>query len=436
MSEPTIFARASGGGRAAVAIIRLSGPATAAAVVRLAGSLPAPRVASLRRLRDADGETLDRAIVLWFPAPGSFTGEDAAEFHVHGGRAVVDGVLSALSSLEGLRPAEPGEFTRTAFQNGRMDLPEVEALADLIDADTDAQRRQALRQLDGALGRWASGLRDALIEALALAEACIDFSEEDDLVTGFAEELRCKVATVDGGIVAQLASAGRGEKLREGLVVIIAGPPNVGKSTLLNRLAGRDVAIVSAQAGTTRDVIEVDLDLGGHAVRLVDTAGLRDAADPVEQEGIARARARAASADLVLWLDDGLAGPSSRPGLPGLVWIVATKADLCSPAPSGGDYKVSAATGEGIEELIAGLAAFASESLAGGETALVTRLRHRQALAAAHRHLDAILRNPALAAELVAEELRGALASLESLVGLVGVEEVLGSIFARFCIGK
>ncbi len=436
MSEPTIFARGSGSGRAAVAIIRVSGPATAEAITRLAGRLPAPRAASLRTLRDAQGETLDRALVLWFPAPRSFTGEDAAELQLHGGRAVVDGVLAALSAIAGLRPAEPGEFTRRAFHNGRMDLPEVEALADLIEADTAAQRRQAMRQLDGALGQWARKLRAALIEALALSEACIDFSEEEDLVTDFADELRRVVATVDRDIGTQLASAGRGEKLREGLVVIIAGPPNVGKSALLNRLAGRDVAIVSAHAGTTRDAIEVDLDLGGHVVRLVDTAGLRETSDPVEQEGIARARARAASADLVLWLDDGSGDAGDRPAGHDKAWTLATKADLARPRRAPGDLAVSAATGQGIEKLVARLSDFAAHSLAGGETALVTRLRHRQALEAAHRHLSIVRLSPGLAAELIAEELRGAMTSLESLVGTVSVEDVLGGIFARFCIGK
>lgn len=436
MTKPTIFARASGSGRAAVAIVRISGPATRQAVVRIAGRLPAPRRASLATLRDLVGEALDRALVLWFPAPHSFTGDDAAELHLHGGRAVVDGVLDALSRMDDLRAAEPGEFTRTAFENGRMDLTEVEALADLIEADTVSQRRQALRQLDGALGRWAKGLREALIEALALAEASIDFSDEDDLVSTFAAELRSRVAAVRTSIAAQLALAPRSEKLRAGLVVAIAGAPNVGKSTLLNRLAGREVAIVSAYAGTTRDAIEVDLDLDGHAVRLIDTAGLRDTDDPVEQAGIARAGLRIESADLVLWLDDGndCLGPD-KPDRD-KVWTVATKADLGGRAGTPCDLLVSAETGMGIDALLARLSAFAAESLGSGETALVTRLRHRLALETAAEHLHRFVDEPATPLELIAEDLRAAIDALASLIGSVGVEDILGSIFARFCIGK
>ena len=427
----TIFAPATAPGRSAVAVVRISGPATRDALAALMGRLPAPRRATLAPLRDAR-TALDRALVLWFPSPASFTGEDAAEFQIHGGRAVVAAVLRALADVPGCRPAEPGEFTRRAFLNGKLDLGAVEGLADLIDAQTEAQRRQALRQLDGALGRWVEGLREDLLAALALAEGAIDFAEEDDLVAAFEVELGQLVDGVSRRIAAELAREGRGLRLREGLAVAIAGPPNAGKSTLLNALAGREVAIVSSLAGTTRDALTVDLELGGYPVQLIDTAGLRDTDDPLEREGIARARMRAASADLVLWLH-----AADQPAVPvvdtaGAVWTVATKADL---GPGQGDHRVSALTGDGLDALVAALARFAADALTDGESAVVTRLRHRQALDAAQACLGRIARaGPAF--ELVAEELRGAVEALAGLVGRIGTEEVLGAIFGRFCIGK
>lgn len=432
MPSQTIFAPASGAGRAAVAVVRLSGPATREAVLALVGRLPPPRLATLASLRHG-GDLLDRALVLWFPAPASFTGEDAAEFQLHGGRAVVASVLDALAAVPGCCPAEPGEFTRRAFLNGKMDLGAVEGLADLIDAQTEAQRRQALRQLDGALGRWVTPLRDDLLTALALAEGAIDFADEDDIVGPAAAELDRLVAGVANLIAAELARDAHGTRLRDGLAVAIAGPPNAGKSALLNALAGRDVAIVSAQAGTTRDVLTVDLELAGYPVQLIDTAGLRDTDDPVEREGIARARARAASADLVLWLHD--AGQPSEPDVEtaGTVWSVATKADLGMVL--GAERAVSALTGQGLGDLIAALGRFARQALVGGETAVVTRLRHRTALEAALACLERV-GTAGHDLELVAEDLRGAVDALAGLVGRVDTEEVLGAIFARFCIGK
>src|SRR6185436_3917939 len=301
----TIFALSSGRPPAAIAVVRISGPHAGAALKALIGRLPEPRQAALARVRDpGSGEAIDEALALWFPAPGSETGEDVAELQLHGGRAVIAAVLSALGRIDGLRAAEPGEFTRRAFENGKLDLTAVEGLADLIGAETEAQRRQAYRQLKGLLGQRAETWRTRLIEALALVEARIDFSDEADVpedlirpALKIVRELRDEIAEV-------LAGAGRGERLREGLVVAIAGPPNAGKSTLLNRIARREVAIVSPVAGTTRDVIEVHLDLDGYPVTLLDTAGIRDSADPVEQEGVRRARARAAEADLVLWVQD------------------------------------------------------------------------------------------------------------------------------------
>ncbi len=432
----TIFAPASGAGRAAVAVVRVSGPATRDALARMAGALPAPRTATLRALRSDTGDILDRALLLWFPGPASFTGEDAAEFQLHGGRAVVAAVLQALADVPGCRPAEPGEFTRRAFLNGKMDLGSVEGLADLIDAQTEAQRRQALRQLDGALGRWVERLREDLLSALALAEAAIDFAEEEDVVAPFEQDIERLAGGVSRLIAAQLARDARGAKLRDGMVVAIAGPPNAGKSTLLNALAGRDIAIVSAHAGTTRDAVAVELELGGYPVQLIDTAGLRETDDPVEREGVTRARARAASADLVLWLCHG--GDVLVPDVAtaGAVWTVATKADL-GAGPEERDFTVSAHTGAGLDGLVAALGRFAGEALVGGEDAVVTRLRHRAALASAQGHLGCIV--PAgggRAFELVAEDLRGAVDALAGLVGRIGSEEVLGTIFARFCIGK
>jgi tRNA modification GTPase len=305
MTTDTIFALSSGRPPAAIAVVRISGPRARHALEALTGRVPEPRRAALARVRDSEsGEVLDEALALFFPGPKSETGEDTAELQLHGGRAVIAGVLDALGRLEGLRPAEAGEFTRRAFENGQLGLTEVEGLADLIFAETAAQRRQAFRHLKGLLGERAETWRGRLIQALALIEAGIDFSDEADVpgdlirpALKIARELRDEISSA-------LAGAARGERLRDGLVVAIAGPPNAGKSTLLNRLARREAAIVSPHAGTTRDVIEVHLDLEGYPVTLLDTAGIRASDDPVEQEGVRRARARAAEADLVLWVVD------------------------------------------------------------------------------------------------------------------------------------
>ena len=304
-ARPTIFALSSGRPPAAIAVVRVSGPRAGAALEKLIGRVPEPRQATLARVRDpATGEAIDEALVLWFPAPRSETGEDTAELQLHGGHAVVAGVLDALGRIEGCRPAEAGEFTRRAFENGRLDLTAVEGLADLIAAETLAQRRQAFRQLKGLIGDRAEAWRRALIEAQALVEARIDFSDEADVPENLVDAALHAAQQLRSEIAAALADGGRGERLRDGLVIAIAGPPNAGKSTLLNRLARREAAIVSPYPGTTRDVIEVHFDLGGYPVTLLDTAGIRDSADPVEQEGVRRARVGAASADLVLWVTD------------------------------------------------------------------------------------------------------------------------------------
>src|SRR5438477_7670670 len=307
--EQTIFALSSGRPPSAISIVRVSGPHAGAALTSLAGRIPMPRMATRALLRDAKRQPIDDAVVLWFPSPASATGEDVAEFHVHGSRAVLAALFAALSCIENVRAAEPGEFTRRAFENGKLDLTEAEGLDDLIHADTDRQRRQALRQLKGMLGDRARDWRDRIIAASALIEAGIDFSDEGDIPAELAVPALATIKTLREEIEATLAARGRSERLRDGLLVAIAGPPNVGKSTLMNQLARREVAIVSPHAGTTRDIIEVHLDLSGYPVTVIDTAGIRDTADPVEQEGVRRAQARTADADLILWLTDGT-GPA------------------------------------------------------------------------------------------------------------------------------
>src|SRR3984957_2830733 len=309
--EQTIFALSSGRPPSAIAIVRVSGPLAKPALEALAGRAPQPRMATRVLLRDREGQGMDDAIVLWFPGPASATGEDVAEFDMHGSRAVQAALFAALSELENVRPAEPGEFTRRAFENGKLDLTEAEALDDLIHADTDRQRRQALRQLKGMLGDRARDWRAQIIAASALIEAGIDFSDEGDIPQELMAPALARIETLLGEIQEVLAAQGKSERLRDGLVVAIAGPPNVGKSTLMNQLARREVAIVSPHAGTTRDIIEVQLDLDGYPVTVIDTAGIRETDDPVEQEGVRRARARAAEADLVLWLVDA-PGPAPR----------------------------------------------------------------------------------------------------------------------------
>lgn len=430
----TIYALSSGLLPSAIAIVRVSGPQAGVAANSIAGKMLSPRIASRVVLRTSEGEPIDDAVVLWFPAPASATGEDVAEFHIHGGRAVLAALTKALSSFDNIRPAEAGEFTRRAFENGKIDLTEAEGLDDLIHADTEMQRRQAMRQLGGLLGDRARLWRAQVIEAAALIEAGIDFSDEGDVQGDLMAPALRTIAQLHGEIVAVLDAQGRGERLRDGLVVAIAGAPNVGKSTLLNRLARREVAIVSPHAGTTRDVIEVHLDLGGYPVTLIDTAGIRESNDPVEQEGIRRALARAGEADLVLWLMDGRR--DALPALPdGVVWQIRTKADLDGDDRSGAKFLISAETGVGVSEMIAAVQQFASEHFCSNEASLITRDRHRLLLRDAASMLHRSMK-PHLAPELVAEELRLAARSLGRLLGRVDVEDVLGEIFGRFCIGK
>jgi len=433
-AEPTIFAPATARGRAGVAIVRVSGPMAGPSLERLSGVLPAPRLARFAALTDpASGEAIDQGLVLWFPGPASFTGEDVAEFHVHGGLAVVAALLAALGGIEHCRMAEPGEFSRRAFLNGKLDLTQVEGLGDLIEAETAAQRRQALGQMTGGFARIAEGWALRLTRTLAHVEAAIDFPDED-LPDDLLGPARIVAETLQHEIVARLADGRRGEILRDGLSVALIGPPNSGKSSLMNALAGRDAAIVSAQAGTTRDVIEVHLDLGGYPVILADTAGIRDGADPIEAEGIRRAQARAESADLrLLVLDAG--APEKLEGFAAMrnaaTLLVWNKVDLLDP-PSGG-LAVSAATGQGLGGLIEALAARA-EGMLGGDAPIVTRERHRAALEECVVSLSRAVAgaDPAL----VAEDLRLAVRALGRITGRVDVEDLLDVIFRDFCIGK
>jgi tRNA modification GTPase len=449
----TIFALSSGRLPAAIAVVRICGPNAAVALERLIGRLPQPRQATLACVREpASGEAIDDALALWFPGPHSETGEDMAELQLHGGRAVVAAVLDALGAIGGCRLAEPGEFTRRAFDNARLDLTEVEGLADLIAAETSAQRRQGYRQLKGLIGDRAEAWRRQIIEALALVEARIDFSDEADVPEDLTGPALYAAQQLRSIIAAALEDGGRGERLRDGLVVAIAGPPNAGKSTLLNRLARREAAIVSPYPGTTRDVIEVHLDLGGYPVTLLDTAGIRDSDDPVEQEGVRRASERAAAADLVLWVIDGsaiggAAGESMESTSLSECWVIRNKADLIvdklwincesGSAPSQREFTISAARGAGVEALVKALSAHARDYFGATEAALVTRARHRQALEGTIAALDrAVAQGHSGNEELIAEELRSAAMMLGRLTGRVDVEDVLDMIFRDFCIGK
>jgi tRNA modification GTPase len=436
----TLFAPASGFGRAAVAVIRISGPAARDVLTALAGTRPAPRRLALRTLREpAEGGELDRALVAWFPGPNTYSGEDMAELHLHGGPAVRQGVLAALARIPGCRPAGPGAFTRRAVLNGRMDLAEAEAVADLIDAETEGQRRQALRQLDGALSRQVAAWRAEAIDCLAAAEAALDFSDEGDVDdAGLDAALFGRAARLRDAIAAVLRDGRRGERLRDGFTVVLAGAPNAGKSTLLNALSRRDAAIVSEIPGTTRDAIEVRLDLGGLPVLLVDTAGLRDTVEPIEAAGIARTRARIDSADLVLALvAPGVPVPEIGP-LRSPMLTVRTKADIFAglenfEQPDG--LAVSARTGMGLDALLDAVQAAAEAGLGTGD-ALITRARHRAALEACVAHLDRLRAGAGGLPELAAEDLRLAVRALGEVAGQVGIEDVLDRLFSGFCIGK
>lgn len=447
ITRSTIFALSSGQGKAGVAVVRMSGPGSKRALEQLAGRVPPARQASVRTLRDPlSGAQIDQGLVLWFAGPQSFTGEDCAELHVHGGRGVVAALLAALGRLDGFRLAEPGEFTRRAFENGKLDLTQAEGLADLIDADTEAQRSQALRQMRGALRTAAEEWRQSLVRAMALTEAAIDFSDEGDVSSGALRDARGVVQDLLGKIERALADGRRGEILRDGFTVAILGPPNAGKSSLINALGRREIAIVSDEPGTTRDVVEVRLDLGGIPVLFMDTAGLREAPGKVEREGIRRALERAEHADLVLWVIDATAPliqlPGEIVGRTAEVIRVLNKVDA-GPDILGIDFALSAANGAGVAELLDAIGARAAGVAGGAEDVLVTQARHRALLEDVRAACQAFLgtaeggeRVEVEAVELRAEDLRRAAHALGRLTGRVDVEDVLGAIFGRFCIGK
>ncbi|OSQ40400.1 tRNA modification GTPase MnmE [Thalassospira mesophila] len=460
----TIFALSSGAGRAGVAVIRLSGSQSLPVLCALLGrdTPPRARVAVYAPIADPQsGERLDDAIALYFAGPASFTGEDVVELHVHGGRAVIEGVLDCLARQPGLRLAEPGEYSRRAFQNGKMDLTEAEGIADLIDAETAAQRRQAVRQMAGELGQLYEDWRLRLMRALAHIEADIDFPDED-LPDGIVAVLRSDLQRIANEIAGHLADNRRGERLREGFQIVILGAPNAGKSSLLNRLARRDAAIVSDIAGTTRDAIEIHLDLGGFPVTMVDTAGLRETGDAIETEGVRRATERAENADLRLvvidradWpridgeaarlidrntvilinkadqVDDGITASPSHDQSAGLVWSGVDAAGAVLELPV---LAISAMTGAGMESLLQLLESRVKEGLDFAGPVPLTRMRHRRALEQALSHLHRGLGTDI--AELAAEDIRLAVREIGKITGRVDVEDLLDIIFGDFCIGK
>lgn len=438
----TIFALSSAKGRAGICVFRVSGPATRSAVEALTGApVPAARRAVLRDVRLSDGTVIDRGLVLWFEGPHSFTGEDVAEFHLHGGPAVIGALTRRLSELPNLRPADAGEFTRRAFMAGKLDLTEAEGLADLINAETEQQRRLALRQLQGGLKEQYERWRGELVRALAHIEATIDFVDEE-LPDDLAKSVQPRVAKLRTEIANHLNDHRRGEIVRDGFTVVILGAPNVGKSSLLNALARRDVAIVSSVPGTTRDAIEVDLDLGGYAVTLIDTAGLRDTTDEIESEGIKRARAKAQHADIRLGVIDAAASLIDSRVSRELSDGDALVLNKCDTANAGTQtvaaplhqMRISAKTGAGIDELLSWLEAQVVSRAGGSESMPMTRARHREALIDAHAALTRF--DKAQALDIAAEDLRIAARALGRITGRVDVEDLLDVIFREFCIGK
>ncbi len=433
----TIYALSSGAGKAGIAVVRVSGPLAGVAVQVSCGRLPLARRAERLSVKISQGTVkLDEAIVLWFPGPNSFTGEDVAEFHLHGSLGIVRLFLGELGAMDGFRPAEPGEFTRRALSNGKIDLVGVEGLNDMLAAETATQVKQALFHVDGRASEIFHAWRDQLIEASALAEACIDFTDEEGVADAALPQIRDSVVNLIKIMMDNLHDSERGHLNRQGVRVVLAGSPNVGKSSLLNAIAARDVAIVSNEAGTTRDVVEVSLDLGGVAMIISDTAGLRDRVDShVEQLGIDRTHDRLSHADIVIsvaspdanWQNTGVDSPTLR------IW---NKADIAAPESQVScEMEVSALTGKGIEELMTLLASMAAELSGDGEPALLVRERQVQAVKSAVSHLQNALK-PELPIELLAENLRRAARNVGKLIGEVGTEDLLDSIFSKFCIGK
>ncbi len=443
--KPTIFALSSGRGRAAVAVVRVSGPRAGQVIETMAPPLPRKRMAVLRKLRHPTTRSIiDEALVFWSAAPKSETGEDVAELQVHGGPGVVRAVLDALATLPGCRMAEPGEFTRRAFDNGRLDLAQVEGLADLIEAETDAQRQQALVQMSGANSTLYEGWRTKLLNAAALVEAAIDFTDEADVSSDAVSLSRRVIEELHDEVRRHADDGRRGELVRDGFRVALLGPPNAGKSSLLNALARRDAAIVSDEPGTTRDVVEVRLDLGGYPVIVADTAGIREAGTSLEGEGIRRSLLTAREADLVLWLIDASQPAADLPpeisARPLRMIKVVNKVDIAS-APMAREYDlaVSAKTGEGVGALVERLTVAVAERT-GGSTGtvdpVISSARHRALIDECLGNLNAFLAGDARETELRAEDLRRAASALGRITGRIDAEDVLDQVFGRFCIGK
>lgn len=430
----TIFALSSGHPPSGVAVVRLSGPRSRFALETIAGDLAAPRFAALRKLTDPrSGAELDRGLVLWFPAPASFTGEDCAEFHIHGGVAVIEAMLGALAGLPGLRMAVAGEFSRRAFENGKLDLTELEGLSDLVAAQTEAQRRQAVAQAGGVLRKKLEEWRRRIIAMRAAVEAGFDFTDEDDVPEDVSGSVWREAGELGGEIRGFLEDGNAGEIVRGGFQIVLMGAPNSGKSSLLNALARREAAIVSPEAGTTRDLVEVSLDLSGFKVVLVDTAGIRETGGLIEREGMRRARERARAADLVIWLT-AMDLPDDAPG-PGLaVPVLQVRSKDDSGALREGS--VSVVREGGIDWLIGTITAIVASKGLPGETAVVTRARHRESLLACAGWLDEAWMSETMAPELRSELLRAAGDEIGRITGKVDVEDLLDRIFAEFCIGK
>lgn len=435
--QDTIFALSSGRLPSGVAVVRISGPKVRFVLETIIGSIPAPRYAAYKLFRDRNGDSIDRGLVLFFPGPNSFTGEDCAEFHLHGGKAVVEKFLSETGELPGCRIAEAGEFTRRAFSNGKMDLTIAEGLADLIAAETEGQRRLALQVASGTQRELYTEWRQRLLRARAFIEAELDFTDESDVPGSVSEQVWQSLALLKREIENHVASGKRASMLRDGLHVVIIGAPNAGKSSLLNFLAGREVAIISEEAGTTRDLLEVKLDLGGIPVYVTDTAGLRETDSSVEKIGIERARARMADADLVLLLED-MSDPIevTRDETSAILWKIGTKADLRGEPSGNWSYRISTKTGEGLDGLLDALQSFAEAQIGQIEDAVPTRQRHINLLRSTVAEIDRAINGTNLPLELRAENMRLASQYLGRITGDVDVEEILDVIFSQFCIGK
>ncbi|TIQ03875.1 tRNA uridine-5-carboxymethylaminomethyl(34) synthesis GTPase MnmE [Mesorhizobium sp.] len=434
-SKESIVALSSGRLPAGIAVIRISGPKTRFVIETIAGGGIRDRFTTLRKLMAADGSVIDHGLVVFFPGPSSFTGEDVGEFHVHGSRAVAAKMLETLTGFAGVRHAEPGEFTRRAFVNGKLDLVETEALADLVNAETEAQRRFAVRNAEGAQSELYSGWRRRLIHARAMIEAEIDFADEEDVPGSVSKAVWTDVAAMADEIERHIQGFKAAEIIRDGFEVVILGAPNAGKSSLFNALAQREAAIVTDEPGTTRDLLEVVLDLHGMRVRVVDTAGLREAAGKVETIGIERARAKAGGADLVLLLED-MVHPQPVGAVPTGVPLlsIGTKTDLMGARRGAYDLAISSKEGTGISELLDEIAGRAAAAVGGAGEILPSRLRHVELLKEAKDFLSAALSGQSL--ELRAEELRVATDRLGRIIGAVDIEDMLDVIFSQFCIGK